>query len=118
MQPTLDIKQLNGSDIVVITDENLIITEAQQFLQIIMNLPSDRVILHEKNLHADFFELRTGLAGEILQKVMNYRCRLGIVGEFSKYTSKALRDFIYESNKGNVIVFERSVDEALSRLSK
>ncbi len=118
MQPKCDIKQINGSDIVVISDDNLIITEAQQFLQMMMNLPSDRVVLHEKNLHPDFFELRTGLAGEILQKVANYACRLGIVGDFSKYQSKALRDFIYESNKGNVVVFANSVDEALKRLSK
>jgi hypothetical protein len=118
MQPKHDIKQINGGNVVVVTDDNLIITEVQQFLQMMMNLPSDRVILHEKNLHPHFFELRTGLAGEILQKVVNYACRLGIVGDFSKYSSKALRDFIYESNKGNVAVFVTSVDEALTRLSK
>jgi hypothetical protein len=118
MQLKYDIKQINGFETVVITDENLVIIEVQQFLQMMMNLPADRVILHEKHLHPDFFELRTGLAGEILQKVVNYACRLGIVGDFSKYSSKALRDFIYESNKGNVVVFTSSVDEALNRLSK
>jgi hypothetical protein len=118
MQLKYDIKQINGKDIIVITNADLIVNDAQQFLEIIMNLPSDRLILHEKNIHRDFFELRTGLAGEILQKVVNYACRLGIVGDFSKYQSVALRDFIYESNKGKVIVFATSVDGAVERLSK
>lgn len=118
MQIAYDINQIHGQEIVVIADNNLVVNDAQQFLEMLMNLPSDRLILHERNIHSDFFELRTGLAGEILQKVVNYACRLGIVGDFSKYQSVALRDFIYESNKGNVVVFAASVDEAVQRLSK
>src|SRR5690349_10022648 len=115
MKMSYDIKQMNGKEIVVIIDDSSVISDAQQFLQMMVNLPSDHVIIHEKNLHPDFFELRSGLAGEILQKIVNYACRLGIVGDFSKYTSKALRDLIFESNKGNVIIFVNTVDDALIR---
>ena len=31
--------------------------------------------------------------------------KLAIIGDFSGYTSKPLRDFIYESNNGNQVFF-------------
>ncbi len=45
----------------------------------------------------DFFVLSTGIAGDILQKIVDYQGRIAIYGDFSGYTSKPLRDFIYES---------------------
>jgi uncharacterized protein YdaL len=66
----------------------------------------------------DFFDLKNGLAGKILQKFSTYRIRLAIIGDFSVYTSKSLSDFIYESNKGRQIAFVVSVEEALNRLSR
>lgn len=73
------------------------------------------VIINEDNLSPDFFNLKTGLAGEILQKFTNYTMNLAIVGDFSKYTSKALQDFIYESNKGGRITFVTNRQAALLR---
>jgi len=93
------------------------ISNGQDFLDIVMNLPSDRVIIHKSILNEAFFELRNGVAGEILQKAANYQVRLAIVGDHSAYESKSLRDFIYESNKGNSIVFVSTLSEALIRLS-
>lgn len=78
----------------------------------------DRVILHEQNITPDFFELKNGMAGEILQKFSNYRVRLAIVGDFSKYTRQSVQDFIRESNKGRQVNFVSSLAEALSRLSQ
>jgi uncharacterized protein DUF4180 len=37
------------------------------------------LVLDERQIAADFFDLRTGLAGEVLQKFTNYRARLAIV---------------------------------------
>jgi hypothetical protein len=56
------------------------------------------------------------MAGEILQKFSNYRMRLAIVGDFSEYKSKSLRDFIRESNRTGTINFVGTIDEALLRL--
>jgi hypothetical protein len=60
-----------------------------------------------------FFTLRTGLAGEIMQKFVNYRTRLAVVGDISAHVaaSTALRDLVYESNKGNHIWFVADLDE-------
>ena len=70
------------------------------------------------NLHPDFFNLRTGLAGDILQKFSNYKVQLAIVGGFSKYQSKSFRDFIYESNKSKLIFFVPDIDSAVLALEK
>jgi hypothetical protein len=79
---------------------------------------SDRLIIHSASLHADFFDLKTRLAGEILQKFSNYRMKLAIVGDFSGYKSKSLQDFIRESNRTGIIRFEGTLAEALKTLEK
>lgn len=78
----------------------------------------DKIIIHAKNITPDFFDLKTGIAGEILQKFSNYRVRLAIVGDFSKYTNNSLKDFIFESNKGRQINFVNTLSKALEVLSK
>jgi hypothetical protein len=64
-----------------------------------------------------FFDLKNGIAGEILQKFSNYRVRLAVVGDFSKYTGKSVHDFIRESNKVRHISFVHSTEEAIKILS-
>lgn len=76
-----------------------------------------KLIVHVSDLSPDFFDLRTGLAGEILQKFSNYRMRLAIVGDFSHLTSRSWRDFIRESNRGRTVSFLPTLDDALSVLT-
>ncbi len=78
----------------------------------------EALILHEADLAPEFFQLRTRLAGEILQKLVNYRVKVAIVGEFQKYQSKALADFIYECNQGTQIFFVATREEAVARLAR
>ena len=66
----------------------------------------------------DFFVLSTGLAGEILQKYVNYGGRMAIYGDYSRYTSKPLKDFMYESNKGRDFFCVSTKDEAIAALAK
>jgi hypothetical protein len=82
-----------------------------------MDSCAEGVIVHKESIDETFFDLRSGLAGDMLQKVVNYRLRLAIVGDFSTYESKSLKAFIYESNKSNTIVFVSTVEEALKKLS-
>lgn len=79
---------------------------------------STGLIIHSGTLSDRFFDLKTGLAGEILQKFSNYRMRLAIIGDFTKTDSKALRDFIRESNTRGTINFVGSAEEAFARLNK
>ncbi len=75
-----------------------------------------KVMIHADQLPPEFFDLKTGIAGEILQKFSNYRMQLAIVGDFREVSSKALRDFIFESNKRRQICFAGSVEEGLELL--
>jgi hypothetical protein len=99
--------------------ENRVITEVQDALELIAEAgqqEAEGIILYEHQITADFFRLGTGLAGEILQKFSNYRMKLAIIGNFSEYNSKSLRDFIFESNKRGQVVFLSGLEEALKKL--
>lgn len=76
------------------------------------------VILSKEQLDEAFFRLSTGLAGEVLQKFVNYQMRLGIVGDLSGYTSKLLQDFVRESNEGRQICFQPDEAAALAWLER
>ncbi|MFD2328122.1 DUF4180 domain-containing protein [Cohnella sp. GCM10020058] len=77
----------------------------------------DRIAIDGSMLAAGFYDLKTGLAGEIAQKFVNYHVKLAIVGDFSGYTSKSLRDFIYECNQGKDIFFLPTEPQAIEKLS-
>ncbi len=79
---------------------------------------SSTMIIQDRSLHPDFFDLKTRVAGEILQKFSNYRMRLAVVGDFSAFKSKSLQDFIRESNRMGTIYFVGTIDEALSKLGR
>lgn len=75
-----------------------------------------RLILNKSAICEEFFDLKTKLAGDILQKFVNYHVKIAIVGDFSVYTSKSLRDFIYESNEGKTIFFLQDEKQAIEKL--
>jgi hypothetical protein len=85
--------------ITVIDMQGTPISAAQHFLEVMMNAPADNLVVYQKDLPDSFFDLKSGLAGDILQKVANYRRRLAIVGDFSKYESKSLRDLFMRATK-------------------
>jgi len=110
---------INDIIIAELTDKNFIINEVQDALDLMADVSynsCNRMIVYEENLNKDFFDLSTGFAGEILQKYSNYNFKLAIVGDFFKYESLSLRDFIRESNRGNMIYFAEDLQTALLRL--
>lgn len=99
-----------------VVSEDVIIQSAEDALGLMGDLyyqGFDKVILYQENLSVEFFDLKNGMAGEILQKFSNYRMQLAIVGDFSGYTRRSVRDFIYESNQGRQVNFVSTVAEAL-----
>jgi hypothetical protein len=71
-------------------------------------------------LDPSFFALSSGVAGEFVQKFVNYRRRLAVVGDISAHLedSAALRDFVRESNRGQQMWFVADDDELARRLSR
>lgn len=112
---------INGTQIAEVLSPDLVIQTAADGVDLLGNLyyqNYDSVILHQANIVPAFFDLKTGMAGEILQKFSTYRVRLAVVGEFTQYASNSLQDFIGESNKARHINFVGSTAEALAVLSQ
>ena len=112
---------VNGTPVAVVCGEGKLITDAQSALELAMSVKyaagADRFAISKKQVCGEFFVLSTGIAGEILQKLCNYRVKIAIFGDFSHYTSKPLHDFIYESNNGDSCFFTATKEEALQKLS-
>ena len=109
---------INGQTIAEFNAQDVVLRTTQEFLQMIMDSCAEGIIVHQQNIDESFFQLRSGLAGEMLQKVVNYRLRLAIVGDFSIYESESLKAFITESNRTSTIVFVHTTAEALTRLTR
>ncbi|MGC4876376.1 DUF4180 domain-containing protein [Micromonospora sp. DT43] len=65
-----------------------------------------------------FFSLGTRFAGDVMQKFVNYRLRLAIVGDISAQLaqSSALRALVHESNRGGHVWFVADLDALDERL--
>lgn len=117
----IEIHTINNTTIAELISEDTIIHTIEDGLDLLGNLyyqGFDKIILYEKNITPDFFDLKSGIAGEILQKFTNYRVRIFIVGDFSKYTSKSLHDFMRESNRGKQVNFTTSINETLNSIAQ
>ena len=111
--------KIGDIEIAEIISEDIVIGNVEEALELLGNLyyqGFDNIIVHEKNITTAFFDLKNKMAGEILQKFSNYRVRLLIVGDASKFTSESLKAFIYESNRGRHVNLVSSIDEAISKI--
>ena len=111
----------NGS-LCALADDGCRITDVSSALELLMTAAHEagtkNIAIRKELITEDFFRLGTGLAGEILQKYVNYGGRLEIYGDYSRYTSKPLKDFIYESNHGLDVFFTATKEEAVDRLTR
>ncbi|MFC4812824.1 DUF4180 domain-containing protein [Paenibacillus sp. GCM10023250] len=118
MNMTID--QRGESRVAVIEGDGVVIGSVQEALDLMAdasyNGDAHKLLLDKANVAEEFFELRTKLAGDILQKFTNYGVKLAIVGDFGGYGSKSLRDFIYECNQGKRFFFLADRAEALNAL--
>lgn len=108
------------SNIAIVRESGVLITDGGSAMDLLATVRYETgcstLILFKEQLDESFFKLSSGLAGEVLQKFTNYKMRLGIVGDFSHYTSKPLHDFIYESNQGRQVCFQSTEEAALAWL--
>lgn len=116
-----EIIRKNNVEIAVVNSDEVLITDVQSALDFIMSVQYEtgcmNIAVNKGAIVDDFFVLSTCLAGEILQKFINYKVRFAIYGDFSKYTSKPLKDFMYESNKGKDVYFQPTVSLAVDKLA-
>ena len=102
----------DGAPIASDRDASDLLSESFSSEAILIVVPAER-------LGEEFFRLRTGMAGAFIQKLMNYRRRLAVVGDVSRWIeqSEAFRDFVYEANKGRDVWFVADLAQLEARLS-
>jgi hypothetical protein len=90
-----------------------IISDASEHIAEVIAIPIQR-------LGDDFFELRSGVAGEVVQKFVVYGKRVAIVGDIvdKVAASRSLAAFVAESNRGNDLWFVDNLDELETRLTR
>ncbi|CAM4521430.1 hypothetical protein FHS16_006317 [Paenibacillus endophyticus] len=118
MKMTVD--QQGESRVAIIESDEIVIANVQDALDLMATVSYHedcyKMLIRKSNINEDFFELKTKLAGDILQKYTNYKVKLAIVGDFESYDSKSLKDFIYESNNGKQVFFAKDIPSALQAL--
>ncbi|MFA2809444.1 Uncharacterized protein BWINRA5_03038 [Bacillus mycoides] len=112
---------IGGINIAVVRNDTVLISDVQSALDLMATVQyeadSKRIAINKSLISESFFDLKTRLAGDILQKFINYSVKIAIIGDFSMYTSKSLKDFIYECNKGKDIFFLATEEQAIEKLS-
>ena len=78
------------------------------------------IVIPVECLNDEFFQLKTRIAGELIQKFVQYRRRLAIVGDISGFLaeSSALRAFVNESNRGKEVWFLATLEDLNDRLER
>lgn len=110
-----------GVSVLVCGEDGKPITSTQDVLDLIgaaWGQAAEVVAVPVARLGDDFFRLRSGLAGEVMQKFVNYHLRMVILGDISPWieVSASVRDLVRECNAGDHIWFVANLDELDLRL--
>jgi hypothetical protein len=92
---------------------------AVELIAVALAQRADLVVVPVARLDPLFFTLSSGVAGQVVQKLVNYRLRLAVVGDISGFVaaSTALRDWVSECNRGRQVWFVASPTELDARLT-
>ncbi|GAA0800429.1 DUF4180 domain-containing protein [Spirilliplanes yamanashiensis] len=116
-----EVTRRHGVDVLVCAADGPPVAHPQDALDLIGAAygRADAVAVPAARFDPRFFELRSGLAGEVMQKFVNYRIRLVIVGDIDARlaASDALRALVAESNRGDQVWFVADLTELDRRLA-
>lgn len=115
-----EVRERAGVPVLVCDPDGPPIATAEDALDLIgaAFLGAEAVAVPASRLDERFFELGTRFAGEVMQKFVNYRMRLAVVGDISRHVeaSPALRALVHESNRASHIWFVADLDALDARL--
>jgi hypothetical protein len=114
--PEIVLHTLSKSTVAEFTGNGILMRNASDALDLLFAANAKGaswMALHEANITPEFFDLRTGVAGDVLQKLVNYRFKLAIVSDISRYTNKSesLAALVRESNRGRDVRFVASMQQ-------
>ncbi|MFE1317838.1 DUF4180 domain-containing protein [Kitasatospora phosalacinea] len=116
------VRELGGVRVMVAAAEGEVVAGERQALDLLGDAHyrgASWVAVPVERLGAEFFRLRSGVAGAVVQKFAQYRTGLAVVGDVAVHVaaSDALRDFVRESNRGLQLWFVADLPELAGRLS-
>ena len=114
------VREWHGTTVLVLSPDGPPIAGADAVDLVAAAAGSDAamVAVPVERLDERFFTLSTGVAGAVLQKLVQYRTRLAVVGDVAGHVerSSALRDLVRECNRGRDTWFVADLDELAGRL--
>ena len=119
--PSVDVVRLHGVNVLRCAPEGPPLDGERTALDLIgdaMGYDAQVVAIPTERVADAFFQLRSGVAGAVMQKFVNYRVRLAVVGDVSRHVgeSTALRDFVHETNQGRQVWFLADFEELGEKL--
>lgn len=95
-------------------------TDATGLLGELWDQDVDMIVIPMARFADDFFVLSTRVAGEIIQKFVNYRMRVAVLGDMAEHVarSEAMASFVRESNRGTHLWFLPTLDDLTERLNR
>ncbi len=106
----MSVRMVAGVAVFVCPDEGTCLADYNNLTGLIGDLfgSGARVVaIPLARLGPDFLRLSSGVAGEVLQKLVNYHVQVAVLGDTTEAqaVSGPLRDFIRESNRGRTVWF-------------
>jgi hypothetical protein len=111
---------LNGTRVAEMQSKGIVIRSARDAADVVGQLVESgvtKLILHEKNLCPEMWQVSNGLAGAILKEFSEGAIGVAIVGQFDRFKSKALQALIEDSNLGSQTCFVENIESAKARFS-
>jgi hypothetical protein len=115
-----EVHQLDGVPVLVCAAEGSPLRDDRDAVDLVaLAHRAEWVAVPVDRLTPEFFQLRTGVAGAIVQKFVQYRTGLAVVGDVDAHlaASDAFQDWVREINRGRHIWFVADLAELEQRLT-
>jgi hypothetical protein len=115
-----ELRRLHGVPVLVCAAEGGPLRDDRDAVDLIAQAhPAEWVAVPVDRLTPEFFRLRTGVAGAIVQKFVQYRTGLAVVGDVTAHLAAgdAFRDWVRETNRGRHTWFVADLAELEQRLT-
>ena len=109
------LKSFRGIDYIDLSESDLCIdreSDLNDLLSLCYYHTSNLLLLSEKNLSLDFFNLRSGLAGAAMQKFANYQAKVAILLPPNAEQSLRFKELMFEMSRSNHFRFYDNREEA------
>lgn len=111
----------NGNRCVLVESERIVIETSKDILDLVANAyyetKTNAIVISKDLISESFFNLSSGVLGDVLHKIKGYNARIAIYGDFSN-ESKEFKEFAHECDKGEIAYFTRTEDEAINIITK